>query len=350
MTDHEPQSSYHSTATLNRYGDLVIADASEDYVGIGKTIELLNLENEKILAGLHTLLARLISDQIYVGFSAYMMDCWFVRQQIMKIAQGTKVLGISMGRLCKVQVPLPSREEQQKIASFLSSIDTRIEQLEKKKSLFKQYKKGLLQTLFSQEIRFKSEHGNEYPDWEESKLGNIVDVYDGTHQTPQYVKEGVPFFSVENVTADNFDDTKFISEESFRRERTRIILKKGDILMTRIGSVGVAKYIDWDVRASIYVSLALLKISSEKNGRFFAQYISHQNFQRELWKRTIHAAFPKKVNLGEIGNCLVQFPNEEEQQKIASFLSSIDRKIELISDKIEKAREFKKGLFQQMFV
>ncbi len=129
-------------------GDLVIADASEDYVGIGKTIELLNLENQKVLAGLHTLLARLISDQIYVGFSAFMMECWFVRHQIMKNAQGTKVLGISMGRLCRVQVPLPSREEQQNIADFLSTIDRKIELVSEQISRTKEFKKGLLQQMF----------------------------------------------------------------------------------------------------------------------------------------------------------------------------------------------------------
>lgn len=133
---------------LCKEGDLVIADASEDYIGIGKTIELLSLENNRVLAGLHTLLARLNSDQIYVGFSAYMMNCWFVRQQIMKIAQGTKVLGISMGRLCRVELPLPSREEQQKITDFLASLDRKIDLISNQIDETRQFKKGLLQQMF----------------------------------------------------------------------------------------------------------------------------------------------------------------------------------------------------------
>ena len=120
--------------------------------------------------------------------------------------------------------------------------------------------------------------------------------------------------------------------------------------MTRIGSVGVVKFIDWDVRASFYVSLALIKNSSKFNARYLAQYIQGQSFQRELWKRTIHVAFPKKINLGEIGNCSVTLPCSDEQQKIAHFLSAIDQKITLIDTELKQARTFKKGLLQKMFI
>ena len=96
-------------------------------------------------------------------------------------------------------------------------------------------------------------------DWSRINLRDIARIYDGTHQTPNYVESGVPFYSVEHVTSGNFDDTKLISEEVFAAESRRVVVEKGDILMTRIGDVGNAKYIDWNVRASFYVSLALLK-------------------------------------------------------------------------------------------
>ena len=264
---------------------------------------------------------------------------------------GTSYPAINANDLGKIRTAFPTIiEEQQKIAAFLSSVDATIEQLNKKKSLLEQYKKGLMQKLFSQEIRFKDERGEEYPDWEDKELGTTTNIYDGTHQTPRYVKEGVPFYSVEHVTADQFSETKFISENSFKQERERARLEKGDILMTRIGSVGAVKFIDWDVRASFYVSLALIKKSPKFNTRFLAQYIKCQSFQRELWKRTIHVAFPKKINLGEIGNCLITLPCSEEQQKIGNFLSAIDKKIEFVIEQITQAQTFKKGLLQQMFI
>ena len=245
---------------------------------------------------------------------------------------------------------LPPLPEQQKIASFLSSVDSKIKKLENKKALLDEYKRGIMQKIFSQEIRFRGEGGKEYPDWVEKKLGEITRIYDGTHQTPKYVEEGIPFYSVEHVTANQFTSTKYISKDIFDKENKRVTLEKGDILMTRIGSIGEVKYIDWDVEASFYVSLALIKQDKSYNGKYLNFLIQSDFFQRELWKKTIHVAFPKKINLGEIGKCHILLPCLKEQEKIANFLSGIDKKIELVKQETEQVKEFKRGLLQQMFV
>ena len=88
-------------------GDLVIADASEDYADIGKTIELVGLNNERVLAGLHTFLARPNKYEMAKGFAGYLMQSWKVRKQVMLIAQGTKVLGLSTARLAKINLFIP---------------------------------------------------------------------------------------------------------------------------------------------------------------------------------------------------------------------------------------------------
>ncbi len=129
-------------------GDLVIADASEDYDDIGKTIELINLNDEKVLAGLHTLLARRSTKDIHIGYGAYVMACTPVRKQIKIIAQGTKVLGISAGRIEKINLPIPSPEEQQKIANFLSALDKKIDLIAAELKQVQTFKKGLLQQMF----------------------------------------------------------------------------------------------------------------------------------------------------------------------------------------------------------
>ena len=207
-----------------------------------------------------------------------------------------------------------------------------------------------MQKLFSREIRFKDENGNDYPDWVELKVGDIANVFDGTHSTPKYVKEGIPFYSVEHITSNNFKDTKYISPEVFEKENRRVKLEKGDVLMTRIGNVGTAKLIDWDVEASFYVSLALFKISKNVVSDFLAVSISAEYFQKEIWKRMIHVVFPQKINLGEISKCTIKVPSEEEQFKISNFVKEIDKKINSVKLKIEKNKYFKKGLLQQMFV
>lgn len=186
-------------------------------------------------------------------------------------------------------------------------------------------------------------------DWASSKLSGFTSIYDGTHQTPEYVKEGVPFYSVEHLTANDFSSTKFIASSVFEKENKKIKLEKGDILMTRIGDIGTARLIDWDVKASFYVSLALIKKTEKINSIFIAQYINSNNFQRELWKRTIHVAFPKKINLGEIGECEVFVPIFKEQEKIASFLGAVDEWIENLKEQKENLELYKKGMMQKIF-
>lgn len=129
-------------------GDLVIADASEDYNDIGKSIEITNLNKEPLLAGLHTFLARPNKYDMQIGFSSYLMQSWVVRKQIMTIAQGTKVLSLATSRLGRVKLNIPSLKEQQKIATYLSAIDLKIEAVQTQLTQTQEFKKGLLQQMF----------------------------------------------------------------------------------------------------------------------------------------------------------------------------------------------------------
>lgn len=184
--------------------------------------------------------------------------------------------------------------------------------------------------------------------WKRQQLGSLAKIYDGTHQTPNYVDEGIPFYSVEHVTANQFEVTKFISEFVFEKESSRVRLERDDILMTRIGDIGTARLIDWDVKASFYVSLALIKHGKDFFSGYLANYINGALFRRELWKRTIHVAFPKKINLGEIGNCEVLLPPLPEQKKIAQILSTWDKAITTTEQLLANSQQQKKALMQQL--
>jgi type I restriction enzyme S subunit len=264
--------------------------------------------------------------------------------------ENTTIARLYNDNLANMKVNIPFYQEQEKIANFLFSVDKKISLTEEKLELFREYKKGVMQKIFSQELRFKDSNGNDYPEWEEKRLNKIADIYDGTHQTPKYVEKGIPFYSVENITNNNFINTKFVSEEDYIENNKKRKIEKNDILMTRIGSIGKSKLIDWEIVADFYVSLALIKLKDKIYPSYINQFIKSSFFQKELDKRTLKVAFPQKINLTEIGECLIKLPILKEQQKIADFLSSIDSKIESVKKELEGLREFKKGLLQQMFI
>lgn len=247
-----------------------------------------------------------------------------------------------------IPVNIPLLKEQEKISKFLTTVDKKITNLENTITSLENQKKGLLQQIFSQKLRFKDKNGNNYPNWEKKQLSEYVFIYDGTHQTPKYTNSGIKFVSVENIN--NLSGTnKFISEKDFLKE-FKNIPEKNDILMTRIGDVGTATLITQNEPLAYYVSLALFKQKKSIHMPFLLHYISTIYFQHELWKRTLHIAFPKKINKNEIGKCNLLVPCLEEQTKIADFLSAFDRKLENQKAQLEHWKQIKKGLLQQMFI
>ncbi|PWQ94497.1 restriction endonuclease subunit S [Leucothrix arctica] len=265
--------------------------------------------------------------------------------------QGAGRFKLNKATLERLPILVPPLPEQRKIAKILSTWDKAIATTEKLIATSKQQKKALMQQLLTGKKRLVNpETGRVFEGkWEEVELGEVSSIYDGTHSTPKYVEQGVPFYSVEHLTRGDFSKTKFISEEVFAKENKRVKLECGDILMTRIGDIGTAKCLDWDVRASFYVSLALIKANREKfDSQYMGYYINSHEFHRELYKRTIHVAFPKKINLGEINKCRVLFPSTQEQQKIAQVLTAADKEVEQLQFKLGYFKQEKKALMQQL--
>ena len=135
-------------------GDLIIADASEDYEDIGKAIEVKNIDDEKVLAGLHTILARDNNNITVNGFKAYLFSTNSLKTKIKIIANGISVLGISKNSLSKLTVNVPSKNEQNDVVDFISLIDNKIELLEQKHQYYLDFKKFLMQQIFTQKLRF----------------------------------------------------------------------------------------------------------------------------------------------------------------------------------------------------
>ena len=183
-------------------------------------------------------------------------------------------------------------------------------------------------------------------EWLNQKLNEVAKVYDGTHQTPNYQKDGIKFLSVENIK--NLKTNKYISQEDLEKE-FKIRPEYNDILMTRIGDIGTANIIKDNEMYAYYVSLALIK-TNKIDSQYLLYFIESENFQKELYKRTLHVAFPKKINKGEIGECYISFPvNKNEQIKIGSFFKRLNEKIQFQQEKIDLLKEQKKGYIQKIF-
>ena len=185
-------------------------------------------------------------------------------------------------------------------------------------------------------LRFK-EFNDEY---KSIKLKDVSEIYDGTHETPNYVKKGVKFVSVENIS-NLLETTKFIPESDYNKYKIKP--KYNDIFMTRIGDIGTSSIYKSDEKLAYYVSLALLRTKDNHIliPDYLNQYIKNNSFQKELYNRTIHVAFPKKINTGEIGECSINLCSDKEQLKVSNFLSLLDKKIELQTKKIEDLKLFK---------
>ncbi|MDD7611105.1 MAG: restriction endonuclease subunit S [Spirochaetales bacterium] len=278
---------------------------------------------------------------------------WFksdnLQKQVLKLQEGGVRLYFYYDKLCMGEIKIPSKGEQQKIGSLLSNLDSLIQAKTKKLESHKAVKKSLLQKCFPKagekvpEMRFAGFSG----DWEEKKLGEIANIYDGTHQTPKYQSTGVKFLSVENIK--NLETEKYISTADFVKD-FKLYPQKGDILMTRIGDIGTTNIYLSTEPIAFYVSLALLKPTNIDS--LFLNYVIQSSFvQNELSLHTLHTAIPKKINKNEISLVKLLVPSSKsEQQKIGQFFSKYDSFISAQQKEIDKLKDIKKSLLQKMFV
>ena len=229
---------------------------------------------------------------------------------------------------------LPKLEEQTKIASFLSAVDEKISQLMQKHALLSQYKQGMMQKLFSQQIRFKADDGSEFGEWENSYIGNECKITTGNKDTQNKVDDGLYPFFVRSQTVEKINSYSMDCEA---------ILTSGD-------GVGVGKnyhYINgkFDFHQRVY---CLYEFSERLIGRYL--YIYFSNYFYDRVKRLSAKNSVDSVRMDMISKMEIKLPCLEEQTKIANFLSAIDQKIEVVAQQIEQAKTWKKGLLQQMFV
>ncbi len=244
---------------------------------------------------------------------------------------------LSLKEIAKLKLNIPSLPEQQKIASFLTSVDERLTLLAQQKEKLELYKKGVMQQIFpstssgqAPKLRFKDENGENYPDWEEKKLGDIAKITTGSSNRQDSGLDGKYTF---------FDRSEDIRTSNIYLFDSEAIIVAGE------GSDFVPKYFEgkFDLHQRTYAILDF----KQSNGKFLFYYI---HFFRNYFLSQAVGSTVKSLRLPMFQKMKIDLPCLEEQQKIASFLSAIDVQIEGVSNKIEQTKLFKKGLLQQMFV
>lgn len=324
-------------------GDVIFADASEDYDDIGKSIEITNIGDSKIVAGLHTILARDNNNITVNGFKGYMLLPEKVRKQIKILSAGAKVLGISKANLVKVKVNIPEKQEQQKIASFLSLVDKKIEKQSEKVEAIKEYKKGMMQKIFSREIRFKDDEGKEFPEWEEKKLGDVCEFRNGKAH-----EKNICLFSKYVVINSKFISTngaikKYSDKNISPLEIDEITMVMSDVPNGR--AIAKCFLVNEANRYTLNQRICALR-TFKMNTRYLFYYLNRNKYFLKFDDGVNQTNLKKE----DILKCPVLVPNITEQQKIANFLSTIDKKLEKEEEKLEALKTWKKGLLQQMFV
>jgi type I restriction enzyme S subunit len=313
-------------------GDILIARVGAN---MGLVCEITGLEGEANSA--NVIIIKDDVDNSSSFYSLYLSSSGGQRQIQSKGAGGAQeVLNISVAKT--INVPVPSLPEQQKIASFLSAVDEKIQQLTKKKALLEQYKKGLMHELFSGQLRFKDEKGKDYPHWEEKRLGDISTFLDGRRKP---IKSGdrskmqgeYPYYGASGII-DHVNNYIFDEEIILLGEDGENIISRNLPLAFRVSG-----------KCWINNHAHVIKPNENTDIDFLTYSLERINYE----PYNTGTAQPK-LNQAVCRSLPLNLPSYPEQQKIATYLSGIDTKIESVNTQITQTQTFKKGLLQQMFV
>ena len=337
-------------------GDMIFADASEDMADIGKAIEITHLNGERVVSGLHTILARRMGERIALGFGGHLFKSGWVRTQIQKEAQGAKVLGISPKRLRNVQLPLPNDSaEQQKIADCLSAVDELIAAQARKVDALKTHKKGLMQQLFPREgetqPRLRFPEFRDAGEWVSGPLGAIFDTTSGgtpNRSEASYWDGDIPWITTSLVNFEVITGAEeYISQAGLKNSSAKLLPK---------GTVLIAMYGQGKTRGQV----ALLGVEATTNQACAAvlpkkginPYFAFSNLagRYDDFRKLSNSGGQENLSQALIREFPFSYPVDDlEQQRIADCLASLDTLITAATQELETLKTHKKGLMQQLF-
>ncbi|MCC9662057.1 MULTISPECIES: restriction endonuclease subunit S [Pseudoalteromonas] len=339
-----------SELTFSFGNEILLPSAGEDPLDIGSASALM-LKDVAIGRTINVLRPNGTIDYSPIYVSYYINEK--LRKKISTLARGASISNVYNSDLKGLKINLPSIDEQKKVAEFLSSVDEKISLIKEKHALLTQYKKGVMQKLFKQEIRFKDDNGNAFPDWQEQKFEQ---VFERVTRKNKEDNQNVLTISAQQGL---INQEKYFNKSVSAKDVTGYyLLEKGDFAYNKsyskgypMGAIKRLNNYDKGVVSTLYICF---KSHGEQHDEFWEQYFEAGNLNREINKIAQEGA----RNHGLLNVSVSEFfhdvkilaPCYEEQQKIAAFLRVLDKKLDAVNQQIELTQTFKKGLLQQMFV
>jgi len=295
------------------------------------------------------------SQTLYGPFLSYQINS-SLKRKISRVAQGKSVVHIGAEKIKPISFSFPCLEEQQKIASFFSTLDQKIDLNEQKLEALEKLKKGVMQKIFDQEFSFKNKEGKEFPEWEKAYLKDILLFQNGINTGKENFGTGIKLISVNEVLSPfpiKYDDisSSVMVDDNLGK---KFSVTYGDVLFQRSSETredaGTSNiYID-NTREAVFGGFVIRgKRIGDYNPIFLHELLRSSKVRQQIIK---YAQGAQHINIGQesLEKIEIKLPCREEQEKIAELAIALYKKIELLTNKLKGLKNLKKGFMQQMFV
>lgn len=313
-------------------GDVIIADTAEDET-VGKTVEIQDVGNRKVVAGLHTFLYRPPPNMFVRGWLGYWMNSSAYHSQLFQYMTGTKVLSLTRASIAATVVQYPFKELQRQIVTALDSIQTQIKATQKLIAKYEAIKKATVNLLLKQKA-----------DWRQISLGDIGDVLMCKRILKNQTTEtgDVPFYKIGTFgrTPDSF-----ISRSLFKDFKARFSYpQKGDVLLSAAGTIG--RTVVFNGEDAYFQDSNIVWIDNDERAvtnRFLNVLYGQMNWQTE------NGGTVSRLYNANIRNTKIKIPSLSEQKRIVAILDSIDGTINGLKSQLAKAQDVKQGMMSYFF-
>lgn len=354
ITNHEilPTLIENNDLQLVNYGDILIADASEDYKDLGKAVCYLDDTESPVISGLHTHRFNVNTDKVIPEYLINIFQTNRYRKFVWRMGTGVSVLGLSKSNLEKFPIFIPSIDIQKKVAHLFNFINKKINLQQEKIELLKEQKKGYMEKIFSKAFRFCNENGKEYPEWTQVTLKDIaLSINYGMNAAAKEFDGKNIYLRITDIDEANrtFIENNKVSPDATLDEKYR--LQKGDILFARTGaSVGKSFYFSDENRPFYFAGFLIrVRLKDHVNSNFVYQNTLTSSYKQWVKIMSMRSGQPG-INGEEYGSFTFELPCLEEQTKIANLLSRIDQRVLLEEKKLQILQNQKQSLIQQMFI